>query len=322
MEDGVGPPIRQELVLGEGVDDDQRERVDMAIGEEPRDAVDGGRSRPVAAARRRRQMVEKQRRLGVARADLVRVVRPAHHQRPVLVQQRDGAVLADVERVVEALEEAGIHRRQHDAAEHALRVAHGAAHHDRRLPRIAADEGRADIAPRLRIVAMNGEIRPVRIVAMGRQGMERRHPPAAGGVEHDDLADLRELHGALGHPLVQPGHLDGIVDRVLGHQPPCEAGQHEIDLREGQLGMLRQRARRILGGDARLVELDVARMPGAPAVHADEGQADEDDETHRRRLARPPPRTQISRTRFACPKHHSLPRRRRASHTERASLTW
>ena len=65
-----------------------------------------------------------------------------------------------------------------------------------------------------------------------------------------------------------------------------DAAEDEIDLGERQLGMLGQRARHVLAGDAAFLKLNAARVPGLPAIDADEGDAHEADQRDHREFDR------------------------------------
>ncbi len=267
-----GTPRREQLVL---VDRREQDEWIAAGALEEADALDAiqwrlemrGATRPLQA------WVPEQRGVANVTADEFLVARVARDDQAVAVNQRHGAVAADLELLVEMRKIFRADRRQHHATETAVRLVETARQGDHPFAVQKALHGVADMG-----LALGRELMVTKegVVAERRGNGAGRGQPVALLVDDGEAVDA--LDRLLAH-LEQAAQLrdrDGVGAVHL--QPADDADDTGIQEIEAVLGMLRQGA-----GDVRHLRLGafehrVARRPFAPAADAEDRHASEHDE--------------------------------------------
>ncbi|EEF23282.1 conserved hypothetical protein, partial [Ricinus communis] len=242
-----GPlPSGEDLFRGQAAGDEQRKALQMPVAVQPLDIVDAGRLHDradVAVA------LDPLPDAAVAdvHADLVVAERAAEDQGAVVEREQDGALLPDVETLVEAPEPREVQRDQRDAREAAVgRFDAARQRQDPRAGRPAA-HGHAHMRPAPGVQQVVLEILAVEIIALHGARQRRRQPLAVRPV-HEQAVQFTDVVRELAQPSRQArrgGLAEAVVLDALDH-----LGQHGIAQLDRRLRMRRERARHVGRGDA------------------------------------------------------------------------
>ena len=208
--------------------------------------------------------------------------RPADQDDAVVPQQADAAVGAELEHPVELIEVVAVDRGGEDAGETAVLPVDPLRQDDGGSSGQARLQGLIDAERISRCLPVIGEVGPVGIVVQGRL-RQRRIQPLAIGIEHADLAQLRQRVDRIHQIAVEPRR-----DRLAILQQFDHSGHRDIGRLDGMGRMFGQRVREVhcVGLAARKRgSLGVERLPGHDAQHAGRHDQRKDDHHHRRRYA-------------------------------------
>lgn len=274
MQQRVAPPRRKHLVLRQRGADEHRKMREPLVAREAHDTVQA-RTHDRRPGRPVRLVGLKQIVAGDVGADQILHVRAPREQRAVVERHQHGALAADLQTVVEAREIFDVDGGQRDAAEAAVGPLDAARHGNDPPPARAAAHGHADVRRGAGMVAQVNEIFAVRVIDLLQDLARRGDARAVGRIERQHL-ELPQVRGAPHHHLVQPGKRGGAGAVVFGALD--DLGEHEARLQQRIVGLPRGRERQVVARDVHLVQFERARVPAAPAVHAEQEQADEHDE--------------------------------------------
>jgi hypothetical protein len=266
------PPWREQFLPFDGREQDERKAAAALVEADALHPIQR-RLEVIGPVRPAQVRVAEQRRVGKAAPHIFCIVRVARDDGTVGMHQRDRAVPADLELLVEAGQVVGAHGREHHAAEAAVLPVEAPRQGDHPFAVDQALDGMADIglAPRRELV-----IAQKFVVAERAAHRARRRQPVALGVDDGEAVKPVDRLLARLEDVVQLGDRGGIGAVHL--QPPDGADHAGIEQVEAVLGVLVQRARHVRHLGLGALEQRVARAPFAPRADAENGGAGEHDE--------------------------------------------